>query len=75
MKEQIKNKEDVNKKRIVYFSKNNFRSFDINTGFQTGHISDMKKEDYRNFLTKEQIEQIKNIFGNWLNKNGYDKDY
>ena len=35
----------------------------------------MKKEDYRNFLTKKQIEQVKNIFENWLHKNGYAKDY
>ena len=75
LKEQMKNKENIDKKKIVYLSENNFRSFDINTGFQTGHISDMKKEDYRNFLTKKQIEQVKNIFGNWLHKNGYAKDY
>lgn len=38
LSEKIKKNERINEKDIVYFDDNNFRSFDTNTGFQTGHI-------------------------------------
>ena len=36
---KIKNKEEIKKSDIVYFSENNYRSFDLKTGFQTNHVS------------------------------------
>ena len=38
------------------------RSFDQQTGFQTGHVSNYKKSDYREKLSASQIEEIESKF-------------
>lgn len=75
LNKKLRNKKNIDPRKIVYLSENNFRSFDINTGFQTGHISDMTKKDYRNYLTAEQMDKIKNFFSDWLKNNGYSNNY
>ena len=55
---KIKNKEEINPSDIVYFSKENYRSFDTKTGFQTNHISNRNSGDWKIKLSKEEIDII-----------------
>ena len=69
---KIKENKEVNKSGIVYFSKDNYRSFDINTGFQTGHIPKRNSGDWKKALSSEEIEIINSQFKDFLIENNYD---
>ena len=69
---KIKENKEVSKSEIVYFSKDNYRSFDINTGFQTGHISKRNSGDWKKALSSEEIEIINSQFKDFLIENNYD---
>ena len=69
---KIKENKEVNKSEIVYFSKDNYRSFDVNTGFQTGHISKRNSGDWQKALSSEEIEIIHSQFKDFLIENNYD---
>tara|TARA_Y100000591_G_C21670134_1_gene612500 strand:+ start:149 stop:916 length:768 start_codon:yes stop_codon:yes gene_type:complete len=70
--EKIKNKERILKKEIVYFSNENFRSYDLNTGFQTGHISNRKSGEWKNKLNKNEIKIINEEFKELLENYKYE---
>ena len=53
---KIKNKEEISRSDIVYFSKDNYRSFDTKTGFQTNHISNRNSGDWKIKFSKEEID-------------------
>lgn len=55
---KIKNKEEIKKSDIVYFSENNYRSFDLKTGFQTNHVSARNSGDWKKKFTSKEIEII-----------------
>ena len=55
---KIKNKEEINKSNIVYFSEGNYRSFDTKTGFQTNHISNRSSGDWKKKISSKEIEII-----------------
>ena len=56
---KINKNEKLKKGEIVFTSKNKFRAFDINTGFQTGHISIKDSCKLGNIFTQSQIPKIK----------------
>ncbi len=58
LKNKIKNKEKVEKSEVVFFSKENYRAFDINTGFQTNHISKRNSGEWQKAFSEEEIEII-----------------
>ena len=58
LKNKIKNKEKVEKSEVVFFSKQNYRAFDINTGFQTNHISKRNSGEWQKAFSEEEIEII-----------------
>jgi hypothetical protein len=47
------------------------RVYDRGTGFQSGHVSDYRDGDWRTILTAEQIAQMHERLGSWLERNGY----
>ena len=53
---KIKNKEEIKKSDIVYFSEKNYRSFDLKTGFQTNHVSARNSGDWKKKFTSKEIE-------------------
>ena len=58
LKKKIVNKEKIDKSEIVYFSKNNYRAFDIKTGFQTNHISQRNLGEWTKVFSEKEIEII-----------------
>ena len=68
---KIKNKEQINNAEIVYFSKDNFRSFDHNTGFQTNHVSNRVAGDWKNFFSQSEIELMNSEFKDFLEEHLY----
>lgn len=65
---KIKNKEEINKSNIVYISKDNYRSFDTKTGFQTNHISDRNSGDWEKKLSLKEIEIINYEFKDFFSE-------
>ena len=55
---KIKNKEKIDKSEILYFSKDNYRSFDTQTGFQTNHISYRNSGEWKKAFSEKEIEII-----------------
>jgi hypothetical protein len=47
------------------------RVYDRGTGFQSGHVSDYRDGDWRTILTAEQIAQMHERLGPWLERNGF----
>ena len=58
LKNKIKNKEKVERSEVVFFSKENYRAFDIKTGFQTNHISQRNSGEWRKAFSEKEIELI-----------------
>ena len=52
---KIKSKSEIKKKEIVILGQKNFRSFDLNTGFQTEHISSHDSDKWRELFSEQQI--------------------
>ena len=73
LKNKIKNKEKVERSEVVFFSKENYRAFDINTGFQTNHISQRKSGEWRKAFSEKEIEIINSDveFKNFLKEYNY----
>ena len=55
---KIKNKEKIEKSEILYFSEDNYRAFDIQTGFQTNHISFRNSGEWKKVFSQKEIEII-----------------
>ena len=64
----MKNEEMINKSDIVYFSKDNYRSFDTKTGFQSNHISNRSSGDWKKFFSKREIEIINSEFKDFISE-------
>lgn len=58
LKNKIKNKEKIDRSEIVYFSKENYRTFDITTGFQTNHISKRNSGEWKRAFSENEVEII-----------------
>ena len=65
---KIRDKEDFYKSNIVYLSKDNYRSFDTKTGFQTNHISNRKSGDWKRSFSKKEIEIINFEFKDFISE-------
>ena len=73
LKNKIKEKKEINRDtEIVYFSKDNYRASDANTGFQTNHISSSSSQEWKKILTKEEIKILNSEFETFLIKNNYE---
>jgi len=68
---KIKNKVKIEKSEIVYFSKDNYRSFDSSTGFQTNHISNRNSGDWKKIFSSKEIEIINFEFKDFLTEYKY----
>ena len=58
LKEAIAENQKLNEQKIVKDGNGNIRSFDIYTGFQSGHISSRKTGDWKKIFSDEEIEII-----------------
>jgi hypothetical protein len=65
---KIKNKEGIDESSIVYCSKDNYRSFDTNTGFQTNHISNRNSGDWKKSFSSKEIEILNFEFENIISE-------
>ena len=59
----------------VVIAEGNVRAFDVSTGFQSGHVSDMTQGDYQRFLTPEQVKKVNDVFGEWMDEHGYSREF
>ena len=65
---KIKNEEDIDKSSIVYFSKDNYRSFDTKTGFQTNHISNRNSGDWKKYFSPKEIKILDLEFKDFISE-------
>ena len=52
------NKKNIDKRKIIIDGTENYRYFDLKTGFQTNHISLRKTGQWKIVFSKQQIEQV-----------------
>tara|TARA_Y100000590_G_C15483104_1_gene924771 strand:+ start:73 stop:843 length:771 start_codon:yes stop_codon:yes gene_type:complete len=72
IKDKIKRNLKIEKNEVVIISNENIRNFDINTGFQTGHISQRKTGDWKNYFSEDEKKILNNEFKSWLEEFEYD---
>ena len=65
---RIKNEEDIDKSSIVYISKDNYRSFDTKTGFQTNHISNRNSGDWKKYFSPKEIKILDLEFKDFISE-------
>ena len=65
------NKEIIIPNEIVKINKDNYRSFDIETGFQTNHISKKSNKNWRKLFSSSDIDKIVDILDPIAVKLGY----
>jgi hypothetical protein len=58
LSDRISKKQQIDAKEIVVLGKDNYRSFDLDTGFQTGHVSQRKTGEWRHAFTKAEADKI-----------------
>jgi hypothetical protein len=61
----------VQQSEIRKIGPGNVRTFDRETGFQSGHVSDYQDGEWRKVLIEEQINRLQEQLGEWLIRNGY----
>lgn len=71
IKKKILNKEIIIPNEIVKINKDNYRSFDIETGFQTNHISKKSNKNWRKLFSSSDIDKIVDILDPIAVKLGY----
>jgi len=58
LQEKISNKQEIKAAEVVILDEENYRSFDANTGFQTGHVSDRESGEWRLAFTEAEQERL-----------------
>ena len=58
LSDKISKKQEIDPREVVILGKNNYRSFDLNTGFQTGHISERKTGEWRLAFSESETHKI-----------------
>lgn len=61
----------IDKGEIVRFSETNYRSFNLDTGFQSKHVSNRNTGDWVKVLSRDQIAEIDMLFSDWMDEFGY----
>jgi hypothetical protein len=56
------------------FHRDVVRAFDLETGFQSGHVSGYHDGSWRELLTPAQQQCMHAVLGDWLRRNGYQAD-
>ena len=62
----------VNENEIVHISSSNIRALDMDTGFQSGHVSGHLSREWRNMFSKLEIENIVDSIDDTAIKLGYE---
>ena len=64
----------VNENEIVHITSSNIRALDIDTGFQSGHVSGHLSREWRNMFSKLEIEIIVDSIDDTAIKLGYESE-
>ena len=75
LEKKIASDQPVDPSEQVIIGEGNVRAFDVSTGFQSGHVSDMTQGDYQRFLTPEQVKKVNYVFGEWMDEHGYSRAF
>ena len=71
LSDKISKKQEIDAREVVILGRNNYRSFDLNTGFQTGHISERKTGEWRLAFSESETHKIVEALDNTAKKFGY----
>ena len=72
--EQAKETGKIDRREVVILSEKNYRAFDLQSGFQSGHVSSRKTGDWAKVLDEAQRKLVDAEFANWLADYGYNTD-
>jgi len=69
VKKTFKDNKNLNEENMIVEDNKIVRSYDIGTGFQTGHISHFKDGDWSNVFSEKEINIINTNFEDWFTNN------
>ena len=64
----------VDEDKVVRITSSNIRAFDMDTGFQSGHVSGHLSSEWRNIFSKLEIENIVDSIDDTAIKLGYESE-
>jgi len=69
VRKSFENKRHIDEENMIIEENKIIRAYDVDTGFQTGHISDSKDGEWSHVFSKKEINVINSTFKDWLTKN------
>jgi hypothetical protein len=73
--QRIKEKAPIDRGEVVLLGQDNIRAFDLNTGFQTGHVSGNQSGSWRFLLSEEEKKIVHERFGAWIAQHGFQMEF
>ena len=74
LNKKISKNKEINENEIVHLSGENYRAFNLDTGFQTGHVSNRKSGQWRQSFSKDEITEIIDALDACALDLGYDSE-
>ena len=71
LEHKIRNNEKVQANEIVRLTPSNYRALDLETGFQTGHVSNRKSGEWRSSFSQSEITRIIEVLDAAVTDLGY----
>ena len=71
VKEAFNNNKNLNNEKVVVENNKIIRAYDVDTGFQTGHISNYNEKQGNNVFSKTELDTINTLFKDWFKTNDF----
>ena len=71
---RIKETGKFNENEVVRITSSNIRAFDMDTGFQSGHVSGHLSSEWKNIFSKIEVKNIVNSIDDTAIKLGYESE-
>jgi hypothetical protein len=71
VKEAFNNNKNLNNEKVVVENNKIIRAYDVDTGFQTGHISNYNEKQRNNVFSKTELDTINTLFKDWFKTNDF----
>ena len=71
VKEAFHNNKILNYEKVVVENNKILRAYDVDTGFQTGHIANYNEKQRNSVFSKTELDAINSLFEDWFKTNDF----
>ena len=61
----------MNYEKVVVENNKILRAYDVDTGFQTGHIANYNEKQRNSVFSKTELDAINSLFEDWFKTNDF----